>query len=97
MPRHVKTSMHEGQDKFARLLRIDQLLRTPQGCTIEELMTDPQMDDVSDRTLKANLKELQDKYGAVYEEGLKRGRERVWRYKACQLDYHRLVPAAGLF
>lgn len=81
MGKYNKSSMHEGQDKFARLMRLDQLLRTPEGRTLNEIRTDPQIDDISERLLRDNLKELEDKYGAVYETTLHRGRERLWRYK----------------
>ena len=81
MAKYKKTSMHEGQDKFARLMRIDQLLRTMEGRTLNEIRTDPEIDDISERLLRDNLKELEDKYGAVYEPHLHRGRERLWRYK----------------
>lgn len=73
--------MREGQDKFARLMRLDQLLRMPEGRTLNEMLTDPQIDDISERQLRDNLKELEEKYGAVYESSLRRGRERLWRYK----------------
>ena len=73
--------MHEGQDKFARLMRLDQLLRTPEGRTLNEIHSDPHMDVISERLLRENLKELEEKYGAVYESSLHRGRERLWRYK----------------
>ena len=73
--------MHEGQDKFARLMRLDQLLRTSEGHTLNEILTDPQIDDISARSLRDNLKELEEKYGVVYETNLYRGRERLWRYK----------------
>ena len=81
MGKYKKSSMHEGQDKFARLMRLDQLLRNPEGRTLNEIRTDPQIDDISERLLRDNLKELEDKYGAVYETTLYRGRERLWRYK----------------
>lgn len=81
MTKNKKTAMREGQDKFARLMRLDQLLRFPEGCTLNEILTDTQIDDISERQLRDNLKELEEKYGAVFETGLHRGRERLWRYK----------------
>lgn len=81
MSNYKKTLMHEGQDKLARLIRLDQLLRTPEGLTLKEILTDSQMDNISVRLLRDNLKELEEKYGAVYELTLHRGRERLWRYK----------------
>lgn len=81
MSRYKKTSMHEGQDKFARLMRLDQLLRIPEGRTLNEIRTDPEIDDISERLLRDNLKELEEKYGAVYQPEMYRGRERLWRYK----------------
>lgn len=73
--------MREGQDKFARLMRLDQLLRMPDGRTLKEILTDPQIDIISERLLRENIKELEEKYGAVYEPSMYRGRERLWRYK----------------
>ena len=81
MNKYKKTAMREGQDKFARLMRLDQLLRMPEGRTLNEILTDPQIDDISERQLRDNLKELEEKYDAVYEASLRRGRERLWRYK----------------
>lgn len=81
MAKYKKSSMHDGQDKFARLMRLDQLLRTPEGRTINEIRTDPQIDNISERLLRENLKELEKKYGAIYEPNLYRGRKRLWRYK----------------
>lgn len=81
MGKYKKTVMREGQDKFARLMRLDQLLRIPGGRTLNEILTDPQIDDISERQLRDNLKELEEKYGAVFETGMYRGRERLWRYR----------------
>lgn len=81
MTKNKKSSMREGQDKFARLMRLDQLLRTSEGRTLNEIRTDPQIDNISERLLRDNLKELEEKYGAIYEPNLYRGRERLWRYK----------------
>ena len=49
--------MRDGQDKFARLMRLDQLLRMPDGRTLNEILTDPQIDIISERLLRDNLKE----------------------------------------
>ena len=81
MSKHKKTVMCGGQDKFARLMRLDQLLRMPEGCTLNEILVDTQIDDISERQIRDNLRELEEKYGAVYETGLHRGRKRLWRYK----------------
>jgi hypothetical protein len=81
MSKYKKTLMRDGQDKFARLMRLDQLLRMPDGRTLNEILTDSQIDNISERQLRDNLKELEEKYGAVFETRLHRGRERLWRYK----------------
>lgn len=81
MAKYKKTLMREGQDKFARLMRLDQLLRMPDGHTLKEILTDPQIDDISERLLRENLKELEEKYGAIFDASMHRGRERLWRYK----------------
>lgn len=73
--------MHEGRNKIARFMRLDQLLRSPEGVTLKEIMTDCLMDEISKRLLQDNLNELEEKYGAEFEPNLKRGRERLWRYK----------------
>lgn len=73
--------MHEGQDKITRFKRLDQLLRSPGGHTLNEILNDDQMDNISKRLLQDNLKELCDKYGAEYKDNFFRGRERLWRYK----------------
>lgn len=81
MTKYKKTLMREGQDKFARFMRLDQLLRMPDGRTLNEILIDTQIDNISERQLRDNLKELEEKYGAVFETGLYRGRERLWRYR----------------
>ena len=81
MAKYIKSTMHEGQNKIARLIRLDQLLRSSEGFTLNEIMKDEQMDEISKRLLQDNLKELEDKHGAEYETNLFRGRERLWRYK----------------
>ena len=48
--------MHEGQDKFARLMRLDQLLRNPEGRTLNEIRTDPQIDDINNNLGAPTLK-----------------------------------------
>ena len=73
--------MHEGQDKIARFKRLDQLLRSPEGHTLNEILNDEQMDCISKRLLQDNLKELNEKHGAEFVENLYRGREKLWRYK----------------
>ena len=81
MTKYKKTNIREGQNKFGRLMRLDQLLRTPEGRTLYEIRTDPEIDDISERLLRDNLKEIEEKYGAIYEPHLYRGRKRLWRYK----------------
>ena len=81
MAHYKKTLMREGQNKFARFIRLDQMLRMPEGYTLNEILTDPRIDDISERLLRDNLKELEDKYGAVFETNIYRGRERLWKYK----------------
>lgn len=83
MRNQMKTAMRDGQDKISRFVRLDQLLRSPQGMTIKEILADEQIDEISPRLLKENLKELEEKYGAEYDHNDKcfRGRERLWKYK----------------
>lgn len=81
MVKYQKTAMHEGQNKIARFMRLDQLLRSPEGITLKEIINDDQMDNISKRLLQDNLKELEEKYGAEFDPNLKRGRERLWKYK----------------
>lgn len=81
MAKFQKTSMDEGQNKIARFIRLDQLLRSNEGLTLKGIMNDDQMDNISKRLLQDNLKELETRYGAEYEHNLYRGRERLWRYK----------------
>lgn len=69
------------QSKISRLIRLDQLLRNPNGLTLNEIMQDEQMDEVSKRLLQENLKEIEETYNAEFETNMFRGRERLWRYK----------------
>ncbi len=73
--------MREGQNKIARYIRMDQLLRSPEGMTLKEIMNDDKMDNISKRLLQDNLKEFETKYGAEFAQNLYRGRERLWRYE----------------
>lgn len=73
--------MREGQNKIARYIRMDQLLRSPEGMTLKEIMNDDKMDNISKRLLQDNLKEFEIKYGAEFAQNLYRGRERLWRYE----------------
>lgn len=81
MTNYKKSAMHEGQNKIVRFMRLDQLLRSPDGVTLKEILNDSQMDDISKRLLQDNLRELEEKYGAKFDPNLRRGRERLWRYK----------------
>lgn len=81
MEKSTKNPMHEGQNKIARFICLDQLLRSPEGVTLQEIINDPKMDCISKRLLQQNLKEFEEKYGAEFEQQLYRGRERLWRYK----------------
>lgn len=81
MTKYNKSPMHEGQNKIARYIRMDQLLRFPEGMTLKEIMDDEKMDHISKRLLQDNLKEFESTYGAEFVENLYRGRERLWRYK----------------
>ena len=87
MAKYLKTAMHEGQNKIARLIRLDQLLRSPNGLTLKEIMDDIQMDRISKRLLQENLKELEEKFGAEYQPNMFRGRERLWRYKNTNFSF----------
>ena len=81
MAKYKKRPMHEGQDKIARFKRLDQLLRSPSGHTIKEILSDDLIGDISERLLRDNLNEFEKKYEAVFEKQLYRGREKLWRYK----------------
>lgn len=81
MARYEKSPMHKGQNKIARFKRLDQLLRSPEGHTLNEILNDEQLDCISKRLLQDNLKEIKERYGAEFKDNLFRGRERLWRYK----------------
>lgn len=81
MTKYSKSPMREGQNKIARYIRMDQLLRSPEGMTLKEIMNDDKMDNISKRLLQDNLKEFETKYGAEFAQNLYRGRERLWRYE----------------
>ena len=74
-------TMRSELNKTKRFFRLDNLLRDSEGHTLNEFYQDPELDNISKRSLLENLKELKDKYGAEYEPNLFRGRERLWRYK----------------
>lgn len=78
-----KSAMHEGQNKLARYIRLDCLLRSPKGYTIDEIICDEQMDMISERTLRDNLEEFEKVFGAVFVPYSKSRSEkkRLWRYE----------------
>ena len=71
------------QNKIKRYIRLDQLLRDSEGHTLEEILTDPDLDCISKRTLQDNLKEFEDVFSAEFDisPNIYRGRERLWKYK----------------
>ena len=44
------------QNKIKRYIRLDQLLRDSDGLTLNEILADESMDDISKRSLQDNLK-----------------------------------------
>ena len=73
--------MHTEQNKIKRYIRLDQLLRDSEGHTLNEILSDPQMDDISKRSLQDNLKEFETVFGAEFDYTSRRGREGIWKYK----------------
>ena len=69
------------RNKIKRYIRLDQLFRDDAGHTINEILSDPDMDYISDRSLRENLKEFEDSFGAQFDLHAYRGRERLWKYK----------------
>lgn len=70
-------------NKIKRYIRLDQVLRDSEGHTLEEILTDINMDCISKRTLQDNLKEFEEVFGAKFDTAPStyRGRERLWRYE----------------
>lgn len=66
--------------RYERLKRIDCLLRSESGCTITEICTDPEIDDVGERTIRDDLRILVEKYNVKWANLPYRGRQKVWRY-----------------
>lgn len=62
---------------------LDRLFRSAEGYTYSELIAELEESDiyVSDRTLKADKKYFEDNYGAVFCEGMKRGKQALIRYE----------------
>ena len=75
-----KKSMTD-RNKIKRYIRLDQLFRDDAGHTISEILSDPDVDYISDRSLRENLKEFEDSFGAPFDTQAYRGRERLWKYK----------------
>ena len=48
---------------------------------MKEILTNPQIDDISERQLREDLKVIEEKYGAKYDLSLSRGRERIYKYR----------------
>lgn len=84
----IITLMHMGkkvpnQNKLKRFRRLDELFRTPGGVTKDIILSDPDIDDISEKTFYNNIKEFEKVYGAEFEkiDFAHQGRERLWRYK----------------
>lgn len=77
---YKKSAMHEGQNKIARLISLDKLMRSSSGMTQKEIMNKLDQ-NVSKRTLQHDLEEMGEIHGAVFVEGELRSGERLWRYK----------------
>ena len=69
------------RNKIKRFIKLDQLFRDDVGHTVNEILTDPDMDDIAERSLRENLKEFEDSFGAQFDLNAYRGRERLWKYK----------------
>ncbi|MGN0221147.1 MAG: helix-turn-helix transcriptional regulator [Prevotella sp.] len=73
---------------------LDRLLRYEKGYTVKELCD--KLTDVDERTVRADLKELEDssgEYKAVMARNLTRGKKRVWRYEDTHFSiFNSLLP-----
>lgn len=69
----------KNKSMLARFIKLDNLLRSPIGMTINELLAEID-DDITIRQLKNNLTELQKEFGAIFDSKASRGRQRLWRY-----------------
>lgn len=69
------------QSKIKRFIRLDQMLRDPEGYTLNEILSDLEMDEISKRSLQANLNEFSESFGAKFDLNAYRGRERLWKYQ----------------
>ena len=76
----MKTPKSE-QNKINRYIRLDQLLRDSDGLTLNQILADSKMDDISKRSLQDNLKEFVEVFKAEFDLNAHRGRERLWKYK----------------
>ena len=78
--------MHEGQNKFYRLIFMDDQFRSPEGVSLSQLMTrlDDSMEDknisVSKRTIWNDIRELEEEFGARFVKE-RVGREQRYRYE----------------
>ena len=78
--------MHDGQNKFYRLIFLDDQFRSPEGVSISQLMArlEDSMEDkilsVSKRTIWNDIRELEEEFGARFvTESV--GREKLYRYE----------------
>ena len=79
------------QNKTKRYIRLDQLLRDSEGYTLDELLQDPLMDDISVRTLRKDLTEFETIYGAQFDHTTFRGRKRIWKYKDSSFSIYQQI------
>ena len=66
-------------NKSSRLIQLDQLLRNPDGYTIEDLLAELD-DDITERQLRNDLACLETVYHAQFNSSLRRGKKRIWKY-----------------
>lgn len=74
-------------------MRLDQMLRFPEGYTLKEILMDEDIDDIGERQLRNDLDEIATVYGAEYVEDMYRGRARLWRYKDINFSIYKQLSA----
>lgn len=91
MAKKTRGHIDDLKNRFKRFIRLDELLRSPGGVTLEEMYNDKEIDNIGKRTLQDNLK-MFELNGAEYELNLSRGKKRLWRYKDISFSIFGKLP-----
>ena len=81
MDKNKKISSSESQDKMVRYLQLDKLFRSEGGVTIKDILTDPNIGDISERQIRYDIGDFKKSFNAKFVANLRRGNETIYKYE----------------